>query len=881
MSRSGPGLRPAGCGVPENSHEIETQATGDGPRAAGAGAMASAPPLAVASDDGAVNVAAAAALRAISWWGAAAALAIGVAVLVGWWGDVVTLTSVLPGLASMKPNTALGFVLTGAALLLRRRGAGVGARACLGCAGAVLVLGALTLFEYATGLDLRVDGALFVGVSPSAPAGRMSMATAANFALLGAALLLDATRRRRHAEWLALLVAASSMLALLGYAYGVRGLYAVSPYSTMALHTALGFLCCALAALLGRPSEGLARIVASDGPGGVLARRMLLASVLLPAALGWVRLKGEQAGLYGTEFGLALFASSNIVCFTSLTWLTASALSRADRAKRRAEAAARDRERALRRSQARFARLFDAGVIGVAIANDRGVMYEANDAYLAMLGYSRDDLAAGAIQVRKLTPPEWLADDARARQELLTTGAARPWEKEAFRKDGSRLPVLVGLASVSETDILVFVVDLSERRHAEALKVRLEAEARREIAGRERAEKALQRAEEQLRHAQKMEAVGRLAGGVAHDFNNILTVILAHAELMLLDFKANDPAREDVEAIRAAGRRAADLTRQLLTFSRQQVIEPKVFDVRDLLVGMEKMLCRLVGEDVEVAFAPGAPGCKVRADPGSIEQVVMNLVVNARDAMPVGGKLTIETSAVDLDEAYAQAHLGARAGPHVLIAVSDTGAGMDRATQARIFEPFFTTKGVGKGTGLGLSTVFGIVQQSGGSIGVYSEPGRGSSFKVYLPLVEAAVDVPRSQAAPGGTRGTETILLVEDEAQVRLVTRGILRRQGYRVLEAENAGEALLLCERHEGSIDLLLSDVVMPHVSGPELARRLAGPRPGLKILCMSGYTDEAVIRHGALDPGIAFIQKPFTPESLARKVREVLDAERVAPEG
>ncbi|MCU0680836.1 MAG: ATP-binding protein [Polyangiaceae bacterium] len=845
--------------MPSNIHQGEKQATGEGPRTTGegSGAVAPAPAIAGASGgaadapapagaEGTASVAAVAALRAISWCCASAALAIGASVLVGWGFDVAALRRVLPGLASMKANTAVGFVLVGAALLLRRREAGGGARAGLGFAGAALALGALTLFEYATGLDLRIDTALFADPSSRGHPGRMSMLSAANFTLLGAAVLFDATRAwRRGAEWSVLLVALSSMLALLGYAYGARGLYAGGSYSTMALLTALGFLCCALAVLLGRPGGGVASIMAADGPGGVLARRMIPAAVLLPAALGWVRLKGEQAGFYGTEFGLALFAASNIICFTSLTWLTASALSRADGAKRRAEAAARDRERALERSRARFARLFEAGVIGVAIANDRGVLYEANDAYLAMLGYSREDLAAGAIQVQRLTPPEWLDDDARARQEFLTTGVARPWEKEAFRKDGSRLPVLVGLASVSETDVLVFVVDLSERRHAEALKARLEAEARREGAGRERAEEA------------------------------------AHSELMLLDFAANDPAREDVEAIRAAGRRAADLTRQLLTFSRQQIVEPKVFDVSDLLVGMEKMLCRLVGEDVEMAFAPGAPGCKVRADPGSIEQVVMNLVVNARDAMPVGGKLTIETSVVELDEAYARAHLGAQQGPYVLVAVSDTGAGMDRATQARIFEPFFTTKGAGKGTGLGLSTVFGIVQQSGGSISVYSEPGRGSSFKVYLPLVEAPVDVPRSQATPGGTRGTETILLVEDENQVRQVARGILQRQGYRVLEAENAGEALLLCEQHAGPIDLLLSDVVMPLVSGPELARRLGRSRPGLKILCMSGYTDEAVIRHGALDPGIAFIQKPFTPESLARRVRDVLDAERIAPEG
>jgi CheY-like chemotaxis protein len=264
----------------------------------------------------------------------------------------------------------------------------------------------------------------------------------------------------------------------------------------------------------------------------------------------------------------------------------------------------------------------------------------------------------------------------------------------------------------------------------------------------------------------------------------------------------------------------------------------------------------------------------VRADPSSVEQVIMNLVVNARDAMPTGGKLTMETGNVVLDEAYARDHLGITPGPHVMLAVTDTGTGMDKATLARIFEPFFTTKEKGKGTGLGLSTVFGIVRQSGGSVWVYSEPGRGTSFKVYLPLVEGDVDEDRPTFAPTTLRGSETILLVEDEAQVRAVAKGILVRQGYVVIEAASGAEAIVACEEHVGSIDLLLSDVVMPEMSGPELARQLEAERPLMKILCMSGYTDDAVVRHGALDSGIAFIQKPFTPDTLARKVREVLDA-------
>jgi two-component system cell cycle sensor histidine kinase/response regulator CckA len=394
-----------------------------------------------------------------------------------------------------------------------------------------------------------------------------------------------------------------------------------------------------------------------------------------------------------------------------------------------------------------------------------------------------------------------------------------------------------------------------------------------DVTERTRAQEALLKTEEQLRHAQKMDAVGRLAGGVAHDFNNLLSVILSYAEILLADLKPVEPMRDQVDQIRRAAARAADLTRQLLTFSRHQVVTPKVIDLNDLLVNLDKMLQRIIGVDVALVLSCGRPLGHVRADPGSIEQVIMNLVVNARDAMPQGGKLTMETANVLIDEESARVHLGTKPGPHVMLAVSDTGVGMDRATQARIFEPFFTTKQVGKGTGLGLSTVFGIVQQSNGSIWVYSEPGRGTTFKVYLPRVDEAVDVVR--ATPPGTtrRGTEAVLLVEDDEQVRSVASSILRRHGYRVLEARNGGEAMLLCETHAQTIDLLISDVVMPLMGGPELARRLSTARPAMKVLCMSGYTDDSVVRHGVMDSDIAYLQKPITPESLTRKVREVLD--------
>jgi CheY-like chemotaxis protein len=368
--------------------------------------------------------------------------------------------------------------------------------------------------------------------------------------------------------------------------------------------------------------------------------------------------------------------------------------------------------------------------------------------------------------------------------------------------------------------------------------------------------------------------VGRLAGGVAHDFNNVLSVILSYAHILLADLKPGEPMRDDVEEISKAAKRAAGLTRQLLMFSRQQVLEPKVLDLNEVLSSMDKMLQRILGADVDLVSLPRQPLGRVRVDPSSIEQVIMNLVVNARDAMPTGGKLTMETDNVVLDEAYARDHLGVTPGAHVMLAVTDTGSGIEKATLARIFEPFFTTKAAGKGTGLGLSTVFGIVQQSGGSVWVYSEPGKGTTFKVYLPLVDEAVDDVRAIPTPTTLRGSETILLVEDDDQVRTVARGILGRSGYHVIEARHAGEALLHCENHPGTIHLLLSDVVMPQMSGPELAKRLAKARPDMKVLCMSGYTDDSIVRHGVLEARIEYLQKPITPETLTTRVREVLDA-------
>jgi CheY-like chemotaxis protein/two-component sensor histidine kinase len=379
---------------------------------------------------------------------------------------------------------------------------------------------------------------------------------------------------------------------------------------------------------------------------------------------------------------------------------------------------------------------------------------------------------------------------------------------------------------------------------------------------------------EQLRQSQKMEALGRLAGGIAHDFNNLLTIIKGYSQLSLLKLKEDGPLRQATEEIRKAADQATDLIRQVLAFSRRQILEMKILDLNTVLKNLDKMLHRVLGEDIElVTFLADDLG-RVKTDLGWIEQIIMNLVVNSRDAMPSGGRLTIETTNVELDESYARRHAAVKPGRYVMLSVSDTGVGMIPEVRDRIFEPFFTTKGSGKGTGLGLSTVYGIVKQSGGNIWVYSEPGQGTTFKIYLPRVDEPLEELREKETEEGLpRGNETILMVEDHDDVRKLAAQILEGQGYRILEASCGDDGLVISKEWKEPIHMILADVVMPRMSGRELVERCKEIRQDFKVLYMSGYTNNAIVHHGVLDQGTNLIQKPFTVEGLAKKVREVLD--------
>ncbi len=515
-------------------------------------------------------------------------------------------------------------------------------------------------------------------------------------------------------------------------------------------------------------------------------------------------------------------------------------------------AALRATQESLRRSESNFRSLVMNAPYGICRCDTLGILQDANPAMVAMFGYtSAADLMGRHLGSLYADAQQWFrtADYFRARKEFnnLTT--------ECVRKDGAAIVARISGRSIPNgkngDTFEIFMEDVTETRTLEL----------------------------QLRHAQKMEAIGRLAGGIAHDFNNLLMVISGYVEFLLERLGPDPQLRGPAQEISNATQRATSLTRQLLAFSRKQLLAPKLLDLNELVAENLKMLTRMIGEDIDLVMVPGPTLGAVRADPGQIDQVIMNLAVNARDAMPQGGKLIIETANVTLDENFARTHAPLTPGNYIMLAISDTGLGMDDETQTRIFEPFFTTKGL-KGTGLGLSTVYGIVKQSGGFIFVDSKPQRGTAFRAYFPRVDGREDAVAAQDSlglPRADRGHETILLVEDETNLRHLARQYLETQGYKILEAEDGAAALQIVDGYKGTIDLLLSDVIMPGMNGRELAARVIKLLPDVRVLYMSGYAENAVGMDGTLDAGINLLQKPFSLPVLKDRVREVLDSEPI----
>ncbi len=512
----------------------------------------------------------------------------------------------------------------------------------------------------------------------------------------------------------------------------------------------------------------------------------------------------------------------------------------------------RGAEEALGRSEHNFRSLVEHAPYGICRSNLYGELLDVNPALAEMLGYATAEelLEARSFAAIYADPEQYVEALERFQSREKFSGVEAAWK----RKDGRQITVRLSGRPVRNggEGLEIYAENLSEQRALE----------------------------QQFRQSQKMEAIGRLAGGIAHDFNNLLMVISGYSELIQDDLGPGHPLQHNLEGVRKAVQRASSLTHQLLAFSRKQVLAPKVLDLNAAINDLGRMLPRLVGEDVDLVIVPSLERIRTKADPSQLEQVIMNLAVNARDAMPNGGRLTIETSVVAFDQEYARLHPPAAPGRYAMLAVTDTGAGMDAETQSHIFEPFFTTKEKGKGTGLGLSTVYGIVKQSGGYVWVYSEQGRGTTFKVYLPLAEEAEAARQPEAAlAGDSQGLETVLLVEDEEGVRRVAREFLEIRGYSVLEARDGDEALQTAHSHMGPIHLLLTDVVMPGMNGRELWQRLSW-RPEMKVLFMSGYPENAIIRNGTLEAGAQYLQKPFTLSALTHKVRQVLNHVAASPE-
>ncbi len=510
----------------------------------------------------------------------------------------------------------------------------------------------------------------------------------------------------------------------------------------------------------------------------------------------------------------------------------------------------------LQRSESNFRSLVTNSPYGILRCDPAGTILDVNPAFVQMLGYgSANELVNHSMGELHPNRSEWAA----LKDYFLSARDFTGLFADLWRKDHTTAVVRLSGRAIRDnedgsTNFEIFAEDVTERRELE----------------------------QQLRQSQKMEAVGRLAGGVAHDFNNLLMVISGYCEFLLEKIGPDPALRGPAQEISKAAERATSLTRQLLAFSRKQMLTPKILDLNAVVTENIKMLTRMIGEDIDLVMIPGSGLGTVKADPGQIEQVIMNLAVNARDAMPQGGKLTIETSNASLNDAFARSRAGMRPGEYVKLSISDTGAGMDPETQSHIFEPFFTTKGT-KGTGLGLSTVYGIVKQSGGYIWVQSELGKGTSFEVYLPRVTETGEYTTTAASILPSKAphrVETVLLVEDEPNLRRMACQYLQMQGYKVLEAADGAAAVHICVAHNGSIDLLLTDVVMPGMNGRELAKRIVSLRPATKVLYMTGYAENAIVHNGTLDPGINLLQKPFNLQSLKLKVREVLDSEAVPQE-
>ncbi len=781
---------------------------------------------------------------------------VGVAVLIGWAGDVSLLKSILPGYSAMKPNTAIAFILSGLVLALAARRESLPPSPVVRmavAAGALLVLalGAASLVEYLTTVDLAIDRLFFAdAIDPTEPLpGRMSPISALSFLLFGLLMLLP--RRAGPAidtifTALAISGLTFAYLAIIGYAYHVPMLYRREAYGSIALHSALALFLLFLGAAASRPGLGWMALLRSESAGGAMARRLLPTIVVGLPVVGWVRIQGESLGLYDTLTGVALLTIASVAILTGLVWAIGNYADRIDRERRATLVSLTASEERQRISEERYRRLFDLMQEAVWIHQD-GMILFANPAAARLFGAPDPQAVVGRSIFAIIHPEDRLRAQERTRLSL---------------KEGRQLPITdlryLGLDGVTRIGA-THAAPITEEGHRRSLATARDVTAQRQ-------------AEEQLRQSQKMEAVGHLTGGMAHDFNNLLTVVLGNLDIALA--RTEGDTRRMIENALRAGELGATLIQRLLAFSRRQTLAPRPLDANALILGLEDLLRRTLGEAIEIDLKLGSGLWPMLADRSQVESALINLAVNARDAMPEGGKLTIETANTHLDEVYASRNSDVTPGDYVMLAVTDTGSGMTPAVLARATEPFFTTKDVGEGSGLGLSMIYGFAKQSRGHMKIYSEVGLGTTVRLYLPrpagdTAETAMPAPAivSNAAHG-----ETILAVEDDAGVRSLVISQLADLGYRVIEAANGPQALAILES-DRKIDLLFTDVVMPGgMTGRALAERALALRPSLKLLFTSGYTENTIAHHGRLEAGVHFLAKPYKLADLARKIREAL---------
>jgi len=810
--------------------------------------------------------------------------------LLGWFLGIPILKSGLTGLVPMNPATAVTFLLAGTALLLLYQGDLSPARrdAVRACGIAVLVLPLLCLSRLFLRWDLGPDQLLFpsrIAVPVAGFANRMAPMTGVNFVLLGATLLLLTSRAQsccRAAAALATTAGLIGLAVIVDYGYQAPTMSSIGGLIPVALNTAIAFCFLATGLLCVRPENGVAALLMNDRVSGVLARRLLPSAILLPLLIGWLEIRGEYRGWFDGAAGDAIVAIATTLVLAAMIWQSAVAIDRADAARTLAQQELHDLNQHLE-SRVRE-RTLELERVNAGMNAEMTARRHAEEQLRRTTDELRGLFEASPLAICGLTPDDVVLSWNAAAEALFGWTAAEvigtklPIVSAAHRDEGRDLTC----QALGGTAVTNFETQRLDRR-GRAIDVSISTAALYDASGKARGIVAVyadmrdrKQLESQLRQSQKMEAVGRLAGGVAHDFNNILLVIQAAAEFMLEDLAADDKSRSDALEILNAAQRAAKLTRQLLVFSRQQVLELQVVDLGLVIQPLEPMLRRLLEANIDLSIRNAPKLDCIRADPGQLEQVMMNLVVNARDAMPNGGAILIETANVILDQEFPRGHLTARSGPHVMLSVTDTGIGMDGETQSRIFEPFFTTKPAGEGTGLGLATVYGIVKQLGGHLWVYSEPGRGATFKVYFPSLdgaELASLVAAKAPPPAVTRGAR-ILLVEDDAAVRQAVRALLERNHYQVVDVASGDEALARMERAPGAVDLVLSDMMMPSLTGLELRQRLRELGASFPIVLMSGYSEGAIKRLGSPEELAPHIEKPFTGDRLVAKIEEALRA-------